>query len=203
LLSPQLADVAELADAQVSEACGGNIVEVQVLSSAPSLTNREPARRLAFLFATRRPVAVFSYQEPKYSAYPGENKMSFDYAAVSEPLAERQTLKPASAGATSHLRLAELPVRDRVQRLVELAFSLLRETETLARDNAFTESSGQLKSLDLEQGIDFNEEVKQFEIGLITLAMNHVGGTQAKAARLLRIKPTTLNSKIKALGIQY
>ena len=99
--------------------------------------------------------------------------------------------------------IIELPVRDRVQRLVELAFSLLRETETLARDNAFTESSGQLKSLDLEQGIDFNEEVKQFEIGLITLALNHVGGTQAKAARLLRIKPTTLNSKIKALGIQF
>ena len=32
---PRFADVAELADAQVSEACDGNIVEVQVLSSAP------------------------------------------------------------------------------------------------------------------------------------------------------------------------
>ena len=30
-----LADVAELADEQVSEACDGDIVEVQVLSSAP------------------------------------------------------------------------------------------------------------------------------------------------------------------------
>ena len=30
-----IADVAELADAQVSEACDGDIVEVQVLSSAP------------------------------------------------------------------------------------------------------------------------------------------------------------------------
>ena len=30
-------DVAELADAQVSEACDGDIVEVQVLSSAPFL----------------------------------------------------------------------------------------------------------------------------------------------------------------------
>ena len=37
-----LADVAELADAQVSEACGGNIVEVQVLSSAPEKTNCVP-----------------------------------------------------------------------------------------------------------------------------------------------------------------
>ena len=33
---PQFADVAELADAQVSEACDGDIVEVQVLSSAPN-----------------------------------------------------------------------------------------------------------------------------------------------------------------------
>ena len=32
---PDLADVAELADAQVSEACDGDIVEVQDLSSAP------------------------------------------------------------------------------------------------------------------------------------------------------------------------
>ena len=36
MATPLLADVAELADAQVSEACDGDIVEVQVLSSAPS-----------------------------------------------------------------------------------------------------------------------------------------------------------------------
>ncbi len=35
MISPH-ADVAELADAQVSEACDGDIVEVQVLSSAPA-----------------------------------------------------------------------------------------------------------------------------------------------------------------------
>ena len=35
MTSRHLADVAELADAQVSEACDGDIVEVQVLSSAP------------------------------------------------------------------------------------------------------------------------------------------------------------------------
>ena len=34
---PAFADVAELADAQVSEACDGDIVEVQVLSSAPNI----------------------------------------------------------------------------------------------------------------------------------------------------------------------
>ena len=40
---PDLADVAELADAQVSEACDGDIVEVQVLSSAPIRTERGSA----------------------------------------------------------------------------------------------------------------------------------------------------------------
>ena len=39
----------------------------------------------------------------------------------------------------------------------------------------FTESSGQLKSLNLAEGIDFYEEVKQFEIGLIKLALDQLG----------------------------
>jgi hypothetical protein len=36
IMQTTIADVAELADAQVSEACDGDIVEVQVLSSAPN-----------------------------------------------------------------------------------------------------------------------------------------------------------------------
>jgi hypothetical protein len=40
------ADVAELADAQVSEACDGDIVEVQVLSSAPGNLSRIGASQL-------------------------------------------------------------------------------------------------------------------------------------------------------------
>jgi hypothetical protein len=46
------ADVAELADAQVSEACDGDIVEVQVLSSAPTSDESELRfRRLAFFLS--------------------------------------------------------------------------------------------------------------------------------------------------------
>ena len=50
MAAPLLADVAELADAQVSEACDGDIVEVQVLSSAPSKlsANPNPARRFYY-----------------------------------------------------------------------------------------------------------------------------------------------------------
>ena len=40
MISPH-GDVAELADAQVSEACDGDIVEVQVLSSPPASDESE------------------------------------------------------------------------------------------------------------------------------------------------------------------
>ena len=49
------ADVAELADAQVSEACDGDIVEVQVLSSAPTINGKGEPECLGspFSFPTR------------------------------------------------------------------------------------------------------------------------------------------------------
>src|ERR687892_2007498 len=97
----------------------------------------------------------------------------------------------------TRLRIARHQVRDRVERLVGLAATLLDEAETLSQDRAFTEESNRLKTLNLSQGIDFYEEVKRFETGLIKLALERTGGNQAKAARLLQIKPTTLNSKIK------
>ena len=45
MAAPLFADVAELADAQVSEACDGDIVEVQVLSSAPDKENSAKPQR--------------------------------------------------------------------------------------------------------------------------------------------------------------
>jgi hypothetical protein len=52
------ADVAELADAQVSEACDGDIVEVQVLSSAPTSDESELRfKRLAFFLSNFGTVA--------------------------------------------------------------------------------------------------------------------------------------------------
>ncbi|HEV7680869.1 MAG TPA: helix-turn-helix domain-containing protein [Pyrinomonadaceae bacterium] len=101
------------------------------------------------------------------------------------------------------LKVAQWPVRNRVQRLLDLAASLLRETESLARDKAFTEESNRLQSLNVADGIDFYDEVQRFETGLIRLALDQTHGHQAQAARLLHIKPTTLNSKIKLYQIQY
>ena len=90
-----------------------------------------------------------------------------------------------------------------MQRLRDLTATLLQEIEKLARDKAFTEESNRLQALNVSDGIDFYNEVQRFETGLIKLALDQTRGHQAKAARLLHIKPTTLNSKIKLYGIEY
>ena len=50
-------------------------------------------------------------------------------------------------------------------------------------------------------GLDLGNEIKHREIDLICAALKYSRGLQAKAARLLRIKPTTLFMKIQRYGI--
>lgn len=123
-----------------------------------------------------------------------------------EPAGEyRDHSKLESQPATSQpqLRIARPPERNRMQRLRELADTLLRETVILARDKEFTEESNRARSINFSEGVDFYDEVKRFETGLIRLALDQTHGHQARAAQLLHIKPTTLNSKIKHYGIEY
>jgi len=130
--------------------------------------------------------------------------MNPERAAAIEPVSKRRVRKSIPPSSTPvQLRIAERPARDRVQHLVNMALSLLTEAETLARDKAFTDESIRLRALDPAQGIDLYSEVERFETGLIKLALEHTGGNQAKAARLLHLKPTTLNSKIKLYSIEY
>ena len=103
----------------------------------------------------------------------------------------------------TQLKIAERPSPSRVHRLLALADTILKETESLARDKAFTEESNRLQALNVSEGIDFYNEVERFESGLIRLALDQTRGHQARAAKLLHIKPTTLNSKIKLYGIEY
>ena len=125
--------------------------------------------------------------------------MNLDQAA----LKESDNLGPSAVQTQMlHLKLADRPGRDRIQRVVDLADALLSEAETLARDKAFTDEANKLRPLDILSGIDFYEEVQRFETHLIKMALTETGGNQARAARLLGIKPTTLNSKIKLFNIQ-
>jgi len=75
--------------------------------------------------------------------------------------------------------------------LEHLAFTLLREVQSL----------NEVPVLDIEEGIDFYEEVRRFEKNIIERAMLHTGCHQLRAARLLKLKPTTLNSMIKNYNI--
>jgi len=51
--------------------------------------------------------------------------------------------------------------------------------------------------------LDFYSEVRRFEIFLIRNALRSARGSQVKAARLLKMHETTLNSKLKSFNIDY
>jgi DNA-binding NtrC family response regulator len=63
------------------------------------------------------------------------------------------------------------------------------------------EGSGASSSIDVGRGVNFYDEVRRFEIDLIRRALDQTGGHQSRAARLLGMNPTTLNSKIKTYNI--
>lgn len=51
------------------------------------------------------------------------------------------------------------------------------------------------------ESLDFNAEVRRFEVDLIRQALTRTAGHQTRAARLLGIKLTTLHDKIKRYDI--
>ncbi|MGH9960337.1 MAG: helix-turn-helix domain-containing protein, partial [Pyrinomonadaceae bacterium] len=79
------------------------------------------------------------------------------------------------------------PAGSRIRNVKELTLRLLREVQSI----------GEVHQLSLDKGLDFYEAVTRFEIDLIKLALLQTGGHQRQAARLLNLKVTTLNSKIK------
>lgn len=76
--------------------------------------------------------------------------------------------------------------------LRELTFQLLRKMESI----------GEVHTPDIESGVDFYDEVSRFEVDLIKRALVRTGGHQRRAARLLNLRVTTLNSKIKHYNIR-
>src|SRR5713101_4291184 len=110
------------------------------------------------------------------------------------------TAKAAIVESISKRRLRALPSRRanpaaRLEKIKELAGYLLDEAESLDHENAL--ASATVGGLEMESGVDFFEEVKQFETRLIGRALELTGGNQARAARMLGLGTTTLNYKIK------
>jgi transcriptional regulator with GAF, ATPase, and Fis domain len=85
----------------------------------------------------------------------------------------------------------ESSVDARLNTLRETVLQLLDEVESLAI----------ARPVDIKRGARFSDEVRQFEVSLIRTALGRTSGSQTRAAKLLGLKPTTLNAKIKRYGI--
>ena len=80
----------------------------------------------------------------------------------------------------------------KLKTLKELTLALLQEVESF-------KGQGYLEN---RPSVNFADEVRRFETDLIRWALMRTGGHQRRAARLLNLKVTTLNAKIKRYGIQ-
>ncbi|HEY6802088.1 MAG TPA: helix-turn-helix domain-containing protein [Pyrinomonadaceae bacterium] len=87
-------------------------------------------------------------------------------------------LAKVSSPSVEEVRIASLKV---------LAMTLLSQVESLERELAANEVSE----------LNLQKEVHSFEAAIIRSALAKTGGRQRKAARLLGVKVTTLNTKIK------
>lgn len=85
---------------------------------------------------------------------------------------------------SNRTKIAE--TRTRLEVLVELSQALVREVEILRADKVNSPVE-----------IDLAKEIETYEADLIRSALMHTGGRQRKAARLLNVKVSTLNAKIK------
>jgi DNA-binding protein Fis len=96
-----------------------------------------------------------------------------------------------NGGNNNRLSLHENTLPVRIEMLKNVALNLLKEVQVLST----------LEAADIVRGIQFYDEVERFERELITRALELTGGHQVRAARLLGLKVTTLNSKVKRYQI--
>jgi DNA-binding NtrC family response regulator len=86
---------------------------------------------------------------------------------------------------------SEIAMDNRLTTLREVALTLLREVESLRVS----------QPANTKRGVQLHSEVRRFEVDLIRSALGRTGGNQTRAAELLGVKITTLNTKIKRYKI--
>ena len=99
-------------------------------------------------------------------------------------------LSSAKKGQGSSL-LREAMLDNRLDALREVALGLLDAVDSLRSSQS---SRG--------HSLKLHDEVQRFETDLIRIALEKSGGSQIRAARLLGVKHTTLNAKIKRYRLQ-
>jgi len=105
---------------------------------------------------------------------------------MSSPLSWERETKPVSPQTSP--RASEVTAHT-LNSLREAALTVLREVDSLSRQPSTPERFG------------LQEEVQRYEIELIKSALQRTRGNQRRAAKLLGVKVTTLNCKIKRFGI--
>jgi transcriptional regulator with GAF, ATPase, and Fis domain len=101
------------------------------------------------------------------------------------------TLDEPATGESAGQTPGEAALKSRIDNLKAVALTMLQEVQALT----------QIRTTDVEEGVDFYEEVQRFEVQLIERALAQTNGHQGRAARLLNLKLTTLNSIIKRYNI--
>jgi DNA-binding NtrC family response regulator len=86
---------------------------------------------------------------------------------------------------------SSIAVNNRLEALKTLSNSISRQISELQHE----------ERLALQSRIDLAEEVTRYEADLIRCALLRTGGRQRQAARLLNVKISTLNAKIKRFKI--
>lgn len=89
-------------------------------------------------------------------------------------------------------RESEIVSRNKLDELTNIAMLLLKEVRSLEAGERIVR---------VDEGIDLYDEVRRFEQNMIERALQHAHGSQTRAARLLGINVTTLNSKIKRFNM--
>lgn len=92
---------------------------------------------------------------------------------------------------THYSTARRVDAKEMIEELRKELRSLLDETAGLTCD----------LRIDPENGIDMREAVNNYQRDLIMTALRIAHGQQKRAARLLNLKPSTLNIKMKTLGI--
>ena len=96
-------------------------------------------------------------------------------------------------GAQTSILLREAALDSRLEALRVVALNLLNEVESLQR----------AQPPHPDRKLRLQDEVQQFEIDLIRTTLDRTNGNQTRAARLLGVKLTTLNTKIKRHRISF
>src|SRR5258705_6611251 len=86
----------------------------------------------------------------------------------------------------------DVPLNAHLENLREMVCTMMTEIECLDR----------LAPRD-STPVDLKDAVQRFEIDLISAALEKTRGNQSRAARLLGVKHTTLNAKLKRYHIRY